>query len=274
MKTESPEVYEGGSGEPLVLLHGVGGSWRIWKPVIPLLERRYRVIVPNLPGHPGGAALSGAPTVAHLADTLIAQLRARGIQDAHVAGNSLGGWLAVELARRGFARSVTALSPAGAWSSAEAFKALADNLSLRFRLMSVLYVLFWIFMIFAGVRRVLAKDTMKRGDRVPTPEFRAMLRSFRDAQVLPPLFANTGPAGGLMPLAAGAIPIRVAWCADDLVLPYDIYGAPFVARIAGVDRVVIDSVGHVPMYDDPATVARVITEGCRVAGPAGIAADC
>lgn len=270
MSGEAPEVYEGGAGEPLVLLHGVGGSWRIWKPVIPLLERRFRVIVPNLPGHPGGTPVSGDPTVALLADTLIAQLRARGIANAHVAGNSLGGWLAVELARRGFARSVTALSPAGAWTSDGAFRSLADNLKLRFHLMPVLYVLFWLFMFFGAMRRALAKDTMNHGERVPTCEFRAMLRSFRDAHLLPRLFVNTGASGGLMPLDRGPVPIRVAWCADDRILPFETYGAPFIARICGVESIALPEVGHVPMYDDPLLVARVIAEGCQVV--AGVAA--
>jgi pimeloyl-ACP methyl ester carboxylesterase len=265
LKVETPEVYEGGAGEPLVLLHGVGGSWRIWKPVIPLLERHYRVIVPNLPGHPGGAALSGAPTVAVLADTLIAQLQARGIRSAHIAGNSLGGWLAVELARRGFARSVTALSPAGAWKSDAAFALLADRLSLQFRLMPVLYVLFWLFMFFGWMRRALARDTMKHGERVSTSEFRRMLRSFRDADVLLPLFANTGAQGGLAPFDAGDVTVRVAWCEDDRILPFETYGVPFIAKVSGAETIVIDGVGHVPMYDDPTAVARVIADGCRAA---------
>ena len=265
MNANLPEVYDGGAGEPLVLLHGVGGSWQIWKPVIPILERSYRVIVPNLPGHPGGMPLGGAPTVAALADALIGQLRARGIQTAHIAGNSLGGWLAVELARRGFARSVTAISPAGAWKSESAFASLSSNLSLQFRLMPLLYILFWLFMIFGSVRRMLAKDTMKHGDRVPTAEFRAMLRSFRDAKLLPALFANTGPGGGVAAFDAGTIPVRIGWCRDDRILPFETYGAPFIERIRGAETLVIADVGHVPMYDNPEKVARVIIDGCRAA---------
>ena len=142
--------------------------------MIPLLAKTHRVIAPTLPGHPGGVPLAGEPTLPALADALIAPLEARGIDSAHVVGNSLGGWLALELARRGFARSVTALSPAGGWRRAEDFDALSNNLLLRFRVMPVVYVLFWLFMVFAGVRKALAKDTMEHGDRIPAAEFRVL----------------------------------------------------------------------------------------------------
>lgn len=109
------DVHDEGSGPALVLLHGLGGTWHIWKPVIAMLGKRYRIIAPTLPGHCNGPVLPAhaEATVAAMAETLIATLRARGVESAHVAGNSLGGWLALELARRGFARSVVAFSPAG-----------------------------------------------------------------------------------------------------------------------------------------------------------------
>lgn len=261
--TVTIDIHEGGRGEPLVLLHGVGGSWQIWKPVLPLLEKRYRVIAPTLPGHPGGVPLSGAPTAAALADALVEQLRARGIQTAHVVGNSLGGWLAVELARRGFARSVTALSPAGGWNRAEDFRALASNLLLRYRLMPAIYLLFWPLMVSGGVRKGLARDTMERGHQIPTAEFRAMLRAFRGSRLMPGLFANTGPDGGLQPLGDSSVPLCAAWSEHDRILPFAIYGKPFLERLPHAVHLTIRGVGHVPMYDDPAAVVKVIEAGCR-----------
>jgi pimeloyl-ACP methyl ester carboxylesterase len=256
------EIHEGGAGEPLVLLHGVGGSWHIWKPVLPLLETHYRVIAPTLPGHPGGVAVNGEPTIAALADALIAQLRARGVETAHVAGNSLGGFLSVELARRGFARSVTALSPAGGWRHRGDFEALSRNLLLRYRVMPIVWVLFWLFMGIASVRKALAKDTMHRGDLVSTRDFRSMLRSFMRTTMMPRLFRNTGAQGGLQPLPSTGTPVRVAWCADDRILPFERYGRPFLDRVPHAEHVVIENVGHVPMYDDPQAVAGTILGGC------------
>ena len=114
--------YAGGSGTPLVLLHGVGGTWRVWRPVLPLLERWHAVFAPTLPGHCGAERLAPgvAPSVGALADGVAEQLDRAGIDRAHIVGNSLGGWVALELARRGRARSVVLFGPAGAWRSAVA----------------------------------------------------------------------------------------------------------------------------------------------------------
>src|SRR5919107_4648543 len=106
-----------GAGEPLVLLHGQGLSRRSWDPVVTELARERDVIAVDLPGHgdsprqPRGAGntpLDQARAVAELLDQL-------GLASAHVAGNSVGGWVALELGRLQRARTVTALSPGGLW---------------------------------------------------------------------------------------------------------------------------------------------------------------
>ena len=106
-----------GSGEPLILLHGQGFSRRSWDPVIAGLAVDRDVIAVDLPGHGdsprqprdrGNTPHDLAIAVAELLDQL-------SIPTAHVAGNSLGGWVALELGRLHRARTVTALSPAGLW---------------------------------------------------------------------------------------------------------------------------------------------------------------
>ena len=90
-----------GSGEPLVLVHGLGGSRRIWAPVIDRLEAEREVIAVDLPGFGESAPLADGtpPTAANLAgavDELVGEL---GLERPHLAGNSLGGWVALELAK-------------------------------------------------------------------------------------------------------------------------------------------------------------------------------
>src|ERR1700757_3679942 len=104
---------------PIVLLHGVTSSARTWDPLLPMLSPRYRVFVPSLAGHRGGPPLPAGPTavVDRIVDAMCRQLDEAAIDTAHIVGNSLGGWVALELARRGRAQSVLALSPAGAWRS-------------------------------------------------------------------------------------------------------------------------------------------------------------
>jgi pimeloyl-ACP methyl ester carboxylesterase len=102
-----------------VLVHGITMSWRAWQSVIPLLAERHEVFAPSLAGHHGAApTVPGAVvSVPALTDALEAQLDDAGIDTAHIAGNSLGGWIALELARRHRARSVvlTRSSPAPRW---------------------------------------------------------------------------------------------------------------------------------------------------------------
>src|SRR3954454_7098836 len=100
--------------EPLVLLHGLGMSARVWDGVLPLLEPHHEVVALTALGHRGGAAAGpGTVTVGALVDHAEQALAERGWDRPHVAGNSLGGWMAIELARPGRARTVCALSPAG-----------------------------------------------------------------------------------------------------------------------------------------------------------------
>src|ERR1700712_3835548 len=110
------------SREPLILLHGVMGATSMWRQTLPLLATSLRVIALPALGHQAGRPCEKRPCrIEHVVDDVERSLDALGIQRAHVAGNSMGGWLALELARRGRARSVCALSPAGMWESTKHF---------------------------------------------------------------------------------------------------------------------------------------------------------
>jgi pimeloyl-ACP methyl ester carboxylesterase len=106
-----------GAGAPLVLLHGIGGSRHAWDPVIPALAERFDVIAIDLPGHGDSEPLPAEvePSPAALAASVAGFLDALGVTAPHVAGNSLGGWIALELAELGPVASLTLLSPAGLW---------------------------------------------------------------------------------------------------------------------------------------------------------------
>jgi pimeloyl-ACP methyl ester carboxylesterase len=103
----------GGLGAPLLLLHGLGTSREDFDRVRPLLEQHFDVIAVDLPGQGQAPPVHRRPTVDALADALEADLDARGLGQLHMLGNSLGARLALELARRGRARSVVAIAPSG-----------------------------------------------------------------------------------------------------------------------------------------------------------------
>src|SRR5712691_7644762 len=111
--------HRGGAGEPLVLIHGIGSTWRVWKPVLPALEAEHEVLALSLPGYGESPPLEEEATVPALVDAVERELDAAGWDTAHVAGNSLGGWITAELASRGRARSAVAIDPAGLWTRKE-----------------------------------------------------------------------------------------------------------------------------------------------------------
>ena len=92
--------FVGGAGPPLVLVHGLGGAASNWVELAPLLARRRRLLVPDLPGHAGSAPLPAAPTLSPFADCVARLAEREGMLPAPVVGHSLGGLVALRLALR------------------------------------------------------------------------------------------------------------------------------------------------------------------------------
>src|SRR3954453_6422344 len=110
-----------GSGEPVVLIHGVGSFWQAWKPVIESLRGERDVIALDLPGFGGSPTLpiGVVPNARALAGAVAEFLDSLAVERPVVGGNSLGGWVALELARQGRARAVVAGAPAGVAATIE-----------------------------------------------------------------------------------------------------------------------------------------------------------
>lgn len=252
MNAPGTVAYHGGSGEPLVLLHGATLSWRVWSEVIPHLCERHDVFAPTLPGHRGGAAFAGG--VDGLVDAVCDQLDAEGITTAHVAGNSLGGWIALELARRGRARSVVAFSPAGASRArrdairlAALFRVL-DQVSRRasmHRLLASAPARQWVFSRLCDRRLTRSQAT-------------AILEDLAGCTVLSGLLDSLPTENVLRPLHPAPCPITVAWAVRDRTISLDRHGIPVLQAVPDARFVPLPGVGHVPMLDDPALVARTI----------------
>src|SRR6202158_5310615 len=104
-----------GSGEPILLLHPFMMSQNVWKTVAPQLAEtgRYEVFAPTMLGHNGAPRGPFFLATRSLADHVESQLDALGWGTAHIVGNSLGGWVAFELERRGRARTLTGIAPGG-----------------------------------------------------------------------------------------------------------------------------------------------------------------
>lgn len=259
---EVPDVYEGGAGTPLVLIHGFGGNWRMWKPVLPFLEKHHRVIVPTLPGHSGGVSLGHRATVSVIADALAVQLKDRGLDQVHVAGSSLGGYIAVEMARRGLARSVLGLSPGGAWKSDRDQNALVKRIRISLKFLPYIAPLLRLLLGIKFLRKRILQNEMEHGDRISAQEARETLHYAQKCAI-----SDEFLDGGFTQIERlpedNATPISIIWCGCDKVLPFDEFGQPFLDRLGIKTHGVLPGCGHAPMYDDPAGVANVILEFVR-----------
>jgi pimeloyl-ACP methyl ester carboxylesterase len=254
----SINYHREGSGPPLLLLHGVGHHWQGWKPVIERLRGDFDVIACDSPGFGRSAPLPSGiePTITSYADAFEWVLAELGLERPHIAGNSMGGAIGLELARRRAVSSVTAFSPAGFWVNAErrfcqlSLSALGNipvparpaiEAAARTR---------------AG-RIALFSQNFGYPGRLPAEEAVATLR---DAWAAPAL------AGALKafdhysfdrPEELRNVPVTIAWGVRDRLLPYRTQ-APRAREMLPWATHLSLGTGHVPFYDDPAAVAVAI----------------
>ncbi|MEZ5102115.1 MAG: alpha/beta fold hydrolase [Thermoleophilia bacterium] len=253
-------LHRGGAGTPLVLLHGFTDTWRTWELVLPALERRHDVIAPTLVGHAGGPPLVGPVHDGIAADQVERLLDEAGIETAHVAGNSLGGYVALQLAARGRARSVVALAPAGGWAAGdESYReVLARFPILREQTRLALPHLDAILSKPEG-RRAALSLVCEHGDRVPADLIAHLLRGVAACEAVEPLVAHALAAGWTVEAERIACPVRVVWGLADQVLPYPRAAARFLDDLLPhADWVLLDDVGHAPQLDAPRETAELI----------------
>jgi pimeloyl-ACP methyl ester carboxylesterase len=246
-----------GSGEPLVLLHGLGSSRAAWQPVLPILAERFDVIAIDLPGfgesEPLPAEVEASPIA--LASAVADTLTRIGVRMPHVTGNSLGGWVALELAALQAVRSVTALSPAGLWLRHTPQYCRITLRGARFATRyfggPLRFVARWRFGRFLTFAQMMGRPTQMTTEQARTAitaigkcrGFRAAFRATLHRRYL-----------AARPIDA---PVTVEFGTRDRVL--------LKRQSRHLDQlpqrtilVELPGVGHVPMTDDPEAVAGVI----------------
>jgi len=259
----SPALYRAGEGEQLLLLHGFTGTWQHWRPVLGELVARYEVIAPTLPGHDGGPPypLSSAATTAAAADLLELQLDELGVGTAYVVGNSLGGSLALELAKRGRARAVVAIAPGGGWRTGDGEAQRVGRFFARqIRSTRAIAPRLSVVMRRPAVRHLAFRDIMRHGELVAPADAvdlaRTSLRCTIIGRLLEALRADRDVA--LVDLDRIACPVLLAWSQFDRVLPPERNAPRLLREIPGVEPQMLAGCGHVPMWDDSRLVVQTI----------------
>ena len=253
------EQHRAGSGEPLVLIHGIGSCWQVWEPLLPELEQRFDVLALSLPGYGKSTALAEEPSVPALRDAVGRALDEAGFETAHLAGWSLGGWIVSELAALGRARSVTNLAPAGLWTKKE----LAYSHTLlrtTYGLASRIRPLGPRLARTAAGRRALFGVVAAHPERM-SPESAVL---HLEALVGSPSFIPTldwiaSDAEMVAGLPSISCPMAVVWGTRDLVLPYR-QAARWKRLVPHTELITIPGAGHNVMLDDPETCTRVIAD--------------
>lgn len=260
----SPALYRAGEGEPLVLIHGFTATWRCWLPVLGELVPRFEVIAPTLHGHDGGTPLPPSDTphsLGRAADLLEEHLDQLGVTTAHLAGNSMGGALALELAKRGRARSVVGISPSGGIDPSDT--AAAQRVIKVFARMqkTTKQSLPFLPKVVArpGLRRLAFRDVMTRGHQVPADEALQMARSSVACSVVEDVYQvlreGKSPVLGLDQID---VPVLITWGAKDRILPIDSHSPRLRREIPGLEFRIHPGIGHTPMWDDPGLIASTI----------------
>lgn len=253
---------EQGSGRPLVLLHGIGMSAAAWKTVIPLLARERRVLAFDVAGFGRSPRLPAwvRPTAANLATALGENLQEIGVDTpVDIAGNSMGGYIALEAAKQGLARSVVGLSPGGLWAEG----GLAPHISFSLKAAR------WgaktapeLIQRAAGITPLrwltLAIPVSSQGWKIPKEDALACIADISAATGFEETFANAGRFENGHSIK---VPLTIAFGARDWLLTKSAQQRDELP--AHTRWLKPRGWGHVPMWDDPEGVAKLILDGTR-----------
>jgi pimeloyl-ACP methyl ester carboxylesterase len=234
-----------GSGEALVLVHALGTDRHMWDPVLELVSAERDIIAVDLPGFGESPPISPARPI-DLAAAVASLLAGLGVDRPHVAGNSLGGWIALELALADEARSVTAIAPAGLWAEPLAPKR-ATARALARALSPVLPLL---LRTAAGRRSALAAN-VAHPERVPYADALRLVRTYANAPGFHAVSAAMRSAR-FAELAELTVPVTLAWPDADRIVSRP------RSLPANVRSVVLEGCGHLPTWDDPEQVAALL----------------
>ena len=253
-----------------MLVHGFSCSPVVWQPVLGGLEGSFEILAVALTGHAGGPELpAGTPaSVSALVDGVEREMDECGFDTAHIAGNSLGGWIALELAQRGRARSVIGLSPAGGWERGTREEMRLKGLFARNHALVARTIQYMPKLVSRPrPRRAVLGQALAHADRLTPAEALKMAQDVLDCTIYFDLMAAVLRDGPPVSFDAVTCPALLGWGTKDKVLPESRY-APRLRRLVPHARSVdFEGLGHVPMGDDRALIARTIVDFAAQAQP-------
>ena len=260
MDTTFTAQHRGGAGSPMVLLHGFSDTWRTWELVLPALERRHDVLAPTLLGHAGGPPVGEEPNIERIAEAIERSMDEAGFETAHLVGNSLGGYVALQLAARGRARSVVAFAPAGGWLEGDG--SFGETLDRQAATIEALRVMApqapALLATLDGRRRATASITVNF-EHIRVELIAHLMLGAACSTAALPLIEHAHRNGWRIEPERIACPVRVVWGTEDRLLPWPAAAARFRGEwLPHADWIELDEVGHCPQLDVPVEAAELI----------------
>jgi pimeloyl-ACP methyl ester carboxylesterase len=238
-----------GRGPSLVLLHPLGGDRQVWRPVVDRLCDERDLIAIDLPGFGESAPLPGGePHPRALAAAVAEHLAALGVDRPHVAGNSLGAWVALELGLAGQARSVSGIAPAGLWP-----EPLVPRAAIAHRAARAVLPLIGPMAATGAGRSLLLRGSVAHPRRVPPREAAHLVRAY----ALAPGFTAANDAmraGRFEGLERIRCPVTLIWPDRDRLIERPVWVPDRITNV------ILPNSGHVPMWDAPEPLARILIQ--------------
>ena len=252
--------HRGGSGSPLVCLHGFTDTWRTWELVLPALERHHEVLAPTLLGHAGGPPLEGEVSDALIADAIECAMDDAGFETAHIVGNSLGGYVALQLATRGRAASVVAFAPAGGWAQGdESFKETLGFFATLHDQLRVAAPYAVAIVASAEGRRHATQFITTNFEHIPAELLAHQIQGVASCEAVIPMIEHALRVGYRLDAEKVTCPVRIVWGTADRLLPWPSAAARFRNDwLPHVDWVELEGIGHCPQLDVPLETVQLI----------------
>jgi pimeloyl-ACP methyl ester carboxylesterase len=244
----------------MVCLHGFVDTWRTWDLVLPALERRHDVLALTLAGHAGGPPIAGEPGEQALVDAVEAGMDQAGFVTAHLVGNSLGGYLALQLATRGRARTVVALAPAGGWAQGDnSFRNLLRFQAEMHQLVKIAAPHAEAILATVEGRRRATRYLATNFEHIPVELLAHQMAGVARCDAALALIDGADAAQWSLDAERIACPVRIVWGTADELLPWPSAAARFRNDwLPHADWIALEGIGHCPQLDVPLETAQLI----------------
>ena len=262
-----------GHGTPLLLVHGLGGSWRSWKPILDRLTLERDVIAVDLPGFGETPPLAGTVSISTLADAVTDFLQAQRLVGVDAVGSSMGARLVLELARRGVLGAVVSLDPGGFWKGWQRhffYASIRMSIALVRRLQPVMQKL----MRNAAFRTVLFAQFSAHPWRLPWEVMLDEMRSYAASPSFDELLYQLayGETQQGAPRDSIRLPLVIGWGRRDRVCFRS--QAKLALQLFPDARLHwFNHSGHFPQWDVPRESTRLILESTGWQGHQGAAVN-